>query len=118
MSKAFENALAAVSVPWRQREGTALGEAYSPALKGWAVVAEGKDTAELSGRDVAALIVGTMNWKKENNDVFDELTAALEACLDCERLDFTAEHDAEVALRKAGNPAGGGERSIQHLAIR
>ena len=40
--------------------------------------------------------------RKENNDVFDELTAALEACLDCEGLDFTAEHDAEVALRKAG----------------
>ncbi len=31
-----------VSVPpWRQHEGTAYIETYSPALKGWAVVAEG-----------------------------------------------------------------------------
>jgi hypothetical protein len=97
--------LAAVSVAWRQREGTALVEAYSPGLKGWAVVAEGRDTPELTARDVAGLIVGAMNWKKENDDVFDELTAALEACLDCDGLDFTAEHAAEVALRKAGKRA-------------
>jgi hypothetical protein len=102
MSNAFETALAVVTVPWRQRQGSALVEAYSPALKGWAVVAEGKDTAELSGQDVAALIVGAVNSGKDNEDVRAELIAALETCLDCEGLDFAAEHDAEVALRKAG----------------
>ena len=62
-SKAFEAALATIAVPWRQREGTPLIEAYVPALCGWAVVAEGKDTAELSGQDVAALIVAAMNGR-------------------------------------------------------
>jgi hypothetical protein len=32
----------------------------------------------------AGLIVGAVNSKKENDDVFDELVAALEICLDCE----------------------------------
>jgi hypothetical protein len=102
MSKAFETALAVVPAPWRQRQGSALVEAYSPALKSWAVVAEGKDIADLSGRDVAALIVDAVNGRKSNEEVREELVAALEACLDCDGLDFTAEHDAEVALRKAG----------------
>ena len=105
MSNTFETALAVVAVPWRQRQGSALVEAYSPALKGWAVVAEGKDTAEF-GPDVAALIVGAVNSGKDNEDVRAELVAALETCLECEGLDFAAEHDAEVALRKAGSRKG------------
>jgi hypothetical protein len=59
MSKAMHAALAAIAVPWRQREGTALVEAYSPKLQGWAVVAEGRDTPELKARDIAAMMART-----------------------------------------------------------
>jgi hypothetical protein len=49
-------------VPWRQREGTALVEADSPAPQGWAVVAEGKDTAELSVKQWSRIDSGA--WPK------------------------------------------------------
>jgi hypothetical protein len=39
---------------------------------------------EIGGDGRAGLIVGAVNSKKENDDVFDELVAALEICLGCE----------------------------------
>jgi hypothetical protein len=38
---------------------------------------------EIGGDGRAGLIVGAVNSKKANDDVFDELVAALEICLDC-----------------------------------
>jgi hypothetical protein len=104
MSKALEAALASIAVPWRRRRGSAMVEAYSPALNGWAVVAEGRDTAELTAKDVAALIVKAVNGNRHDEELITELVGALTTCLDCPngRLDFSAEQEAEAALHKAG----------------
>jgi hypothetical protein len=84
-----------------KREGSALVEAYSPTLGGWAVVAEARDTPELTGQDIAALIIRAVNGDKESEKVITELMAALDTCLDCDGLDWAAEHDAEIALERA-----------------
>jgi hypothetical protein len=103
MSSPMEIALGAISLAWRHREGSPFVEAYSPALKGWAIVAEGKDTAELLAHDVAALIASAVNGNREDEELIEELAAALQACLGYDgRLDFSAEMDADQALRKAG----------------
>ncbi|MGA8616338.1 MAG: hypothetical protein WB760_32515, partial [Xanthobacteraceae bacterium] len=104
MSKALETALAAVSVSWRQRKGSAFVEAYSPTLKAWAIVAEGKDTPEWTGRDIAALVVNAVNGNQRNEAIITELVGALETCLECDdgKLDFSAEQEAEAALHMAG----------------
>lgn len=101
MSNALQKALSYVPIPWRRRGNTALIEGYFPALGNWVVMAEAHDTPQLSASDVAKLIVGAIN-RKEQNDVFDELVAALKLCLECDGLSWEAEHDAEIALRRAG----------------
>ena len=104
MSESLETALASIAVPWRQRQGSALVEAYSLKLNGWTLVAEAKDTPEWKGKDVAALIVSAVNGNQQNEVVITELVGALESCLECEdgKLDWSAEHDAECALYMAG----------------
>jgi hypothetical protein len=101
MSKAMDAALAAIAVPWRQREGTAMVEAYSPKLQGWAVVAEGRDTPELKARDIAALIISAISGSGHDEKLIGELTRSLEVCLNGE-MDFSAEQEADAALRMAG----------------
>lgn len=101
MSPALETALAVVSMAWRQREGSALVEAYSPTLRGWTVVAEARATPELTAQDIAALIIRAVNGDKESEKVITELMGALETCLDCDGLNWAAEHDAEIVLERA-----------------
>lgn len=104
MSKAFETAFAAVAVSWRQKGKSALVEAYSPKLMGWTIVAQCKDTPELNAEDIAALIAAAVNGNKKNEEVITELVGALETCLECDgKLDFSAEQEADAALRAAGD---------------
>ena len=103
MSKTFEAALATVSVAWRQKGKSALVEAYSTKLMAWTIVARCEDTPELNGADIAALIVGAVNGNEKNEEVITELVGALETCLECDgKLDFSAEQEADAALRRAG----------------
>jgi len=106
MSKAFESALAAIAVPWRQKGKSALVEAYSPKLMGWTIVAECEDTPEMNAEDIAALIAAAVNGNQKNEEVITELVGALETCLECDgKLDFSAEQEADAALRAAGERA-------------
>lgn len=103
MSKSFDAALATVSVAWRQRGKSALVEAYSPKLMGCAVVAQCEDTPEMNAEDIAALIAAAVNGNQKNEEVITELVGALETCLECDgKLDFSAEQEADAALRAAG----------------
>ncbi len=101
MSKAMDAALAAIAVPWRNRDGSPFVEAYSPKLQGWAIVAEGKDTPELQAHDVAAMIVSAISGNARDEKLIGELTRSLEVCLNGE-MDFSTEQEADAALRMAG----------------
>lgn len=88
--------------PWRVHEGSALIEAYNPALGGWAVVAEGRDSPELAAKAVGAFIVKAVNGGDRREKVIGELIAALELCLECGGLTWAAEQAADVAMKRAG----------------
>lgn len=89
--------------PWRVREGSALIEVYNPALEGWAVVAEGRDSPELAAKAVGAFIVKAVNGGDRREKVIGELVAALELCLECGGLTWAAEQAADVAMKRAGD---------------
>ena len=76
-------------------------EAYIMATGKREVIAEAVPTAGNTAEEVAEFIVRTVNDIEKRELLINEMLSALEICLECEGLNWSAEHDAEVAERHA-----------------
>lgn len=76
-------------------------EAYVEAAGDWEIIAEVRQTAHVAAEATANFIIRVVNDYEKTQHLINEMTAALENCLECEGLNWSAEHDAEVALRRA-----------------
>jgi hypothetical protein len=90
------------SAPWAADDvgNGARIQAYIESLGEWKVVAETKNARPVNATKIAEQIVRAINDAERSRSLLAEMAAALEACLDCSGLDFTAEHDGEVTLKK------------------
>ena len=106
MSKTFDAALPLSRLPGGKRASRRL---WKPtARSSWAgrLSPECEDTPEMNAEDIAALIAAAVNGNQKNEEVITELVGALETCLECDgKLDFSAEQEADAALRAAGERA-------------
>jgi hypothetical protein len=82
-------------------DGKSLIQAHSLATGQRETILEALPTAEHSAQEIAELIVQAVNAHATRERLIEEMTAALEICLECETLDWAAEHDAEIVLRRA-----------------
>lgn len=64
----------------------------------WFPVAEIRASADVNPRATARFLAACVNSHATQQRLISELTAVLETCLDCQGLDWAAEHDAEVVL--------------------
>lgn len=89
--------------PWScsVRDGTWQLDAYSIVSGKREVVAQTFSSAGFSAEAVAGFILRAINNITKRESLIDEMEAALEICLECEGLTWSAEHDAEIALRHA-----------------
>ena len=90
--------------PWSSvfRNGQWEIEAYSMASGKRETIATICSTQGFSPDRLASFIVQAVNNVERQECLINELSLALEMCLECEgKLDWSAEHDAEVALRHA-----------------
>jgi Fe-S oxidoreductase len=58
-------------------------------------------TAGLSAEELANFIVRVVNDYEAAQILIDNMIAALETCLQCKALDWSAEHDIDITLRRA-----------------
>lgn len=93
--------------PWSciHQSGKSQIEAYVAASGRREVIAETLPTPGSSAEAVAEFIVRAINDIDKREHLINEMEAALEICLECEGLNWSAEHDAEVALRHAKSRA-------------
>jgi hypothetical protein len=90
--------------PWScvHRDEKSEIEAYVMATGKREIIAETRATFGSTAEAVAEFIVRAVNDIDKREHLINEMTAALEMCLECEGpLDWSAEHDAEVSLRHA-----------------
>jgi hypothetical protein len=91
--------------PWscqHEQEKSSL-KVYNRSIKQYETIAETHPTTDCSAEIAAEFIVKTINNLENREKLIDEMRAALEICLECEGLNWAAEHDAEIALRLAKN---------------
>lgn len=101
--KKTKTKLAYTIEPWScvHRSGRSQIEAYVMAAGKRAIVAETFATAGHTAETLAEFIVLAVNSLAGRENLIDEMEAALEICLECGGLNWSAEHDAELALRHA-----------------
>ena len=91
-----------LSAPWSYQHhdvGSHI-HAYIEGLGEWVVVAETQQAGPVNAAKIAEQIVSAVNVSDRYRTLLAEMAAAIDACLDCDGLDFTAEHDGEVTLAK------------------
>jgi hypothetical protein len=76
-------------------------EAYIEAFGPRKIVVEVRSAAGVEARAVTRFIVEAVNGYARTRQLAGEMMAALETCLEGESLSWSAEHDAEVVLRRA-----------------
>jgi hypothetical protein len=75
--------------------------AYLPSTGKHEVIADICDGAGIDAEVLAGLIARAVNRFEKNNDVIEQMTAAIELCLTCaECLSWEAEHDAQAILKR------------------
>jgi hypothetical protein len=76
MSKAFEAALACIAVPWRLMRDVGARRGLQP--KAWWLGDRGRGARhpELTGREIAGLIVASMTVKDDNTEIITELVGS------------------------------------------
>lgn len=89
--------------PWTRvcRNGKWEIEAFSPATGKKEVIAEIRPNCGFSPDRLAEFVVATVNALENREQLIRQMSVALEMCLERDNLDWSAEHDAEVALRRA-----------------
>lgn len=93
---------AAATTPWacrRQKDGAAI-DAYIEGLGEWATVATTVPVATLDPQAVAEQIIRAVNAYENDQELLNEMAAALELCLACDGISWEAEHDAEITLNR------------------
>jgi hypothetical protein len=83
--------------------GKSRVEAYNAATGKRETVLETFPTDSMSAEAIAEFIATAVNNFDKREHLIEEMQAALEICLECDGLDWAAEHDADAALRRAGN---------------
>jgi hypothetical protein len=93
--------------PWScvHQEGKSQIEAYVMATGRREVLAEILPTSGHSAEQMAEFIVKAVNGLEHRECLINEMKAALEICLESEGLNWAAEHDAEIVLRRANSRA-------------
>ncbi|HEU0118287.1 MAG TPA: hypothetical protein VFR09_06605 [Alphaproteobacteria bacterium] len=91
------------SSPWTcvHQPNKSLIEAYIQRAGNWATIAEVPASPHCNPREVAEFIIRAVNVYERNRGLMSEMAAALDICLETEKLSWAAEHDADVALRRA-----------------
>lgn len=91
------------ALPWscQHFRTRSVVRARRDAASPWLPVAEIRASAEVNPRATARFITACVNSHAPQQGLIDELVKVLETCLEQDRLGWTAEHDAEVVLRRA-----------------
>jgi hypothetical protein len=76
-------------------------EAYVAAAGDWQTIADVRQTAGSSAEEMANFIAHVVNNHDKLIDLLDDMISALEACLACKGLEWSAEYDADIILRRA-----------------
>lgn len=93
--------------PWscEHEDGKSRVEAYNAATGQRETVLETYATSGHSAEAIAEFITQAVNNFDKREQLINEMQAALEICLECDGLNWAAEHDADVALRRANSRA-------------
>lgn len=76
-------------------------EAYLMAAGDWQTVAEVRQSANLSAEEMANYIANVVNDHDKLMNILDDMITALETCLDSKGLDWSAENEVDIVLRRA-----------------
>jgi hypothetical protein len=60
-----------------------------------------RHTAGFTAEALATFIIGVVNDYEATQSLIDDMIGALETCLECKALDWSAEHDVDIVLRRA-----------------
>lgn len=76
-------------------------EAYLPSTGGHEIIADIHDTKGVDAEVVAGLMARAVNSYEKNHDMIEQMTAALELCLECDDcLSWEAEHEAQALVKR------------------
>ena len=77
-------------------------EAYLPSTGEHEIIADIHDSKGVDAEVLAGLIARAINSFEKNHDMVEQMTAALELCLECDEcLTWEAEHEAQALLNRA-----------------
>ena len=66
----------------------------------WLTIVTIENHAAIEPARIAEQIIRAVNHEETFRALLDDMAIALESCLACDRLDFTAEHDGEITLSR------------------
>jgi hypothetical protein len=91
------------AAPWSavRRSGKAVIEGFVDQTKQWERVADIEASPHVDRRAAADFIVRAVMDYAINRALIMHMAEALEDCLECDGLTWSAEHDAEIMVRRA-----------------
>jgi hypothetical protein len=91
--------------PWscNHQPGKSQIAAYNKEIGQRVIIAETCETPGLTAEGMAEFIIASINSLEKRENLIDQMESALEICLECGGLNWAAEHDAEIVLRRARN---------------
>lgn len=89
--------------PWscRHYEDRSDIEAHNESLNGRAIIATFNHAPGVDAKAMADFIVKLVNGHDKTEHLIEEMISALEICLESKNIGWSAEHDAELALKLA-----------------
>lgn len=90
------------NIPWACHHSTTGSniDAYIETCNEWMTVATSSLNDKFDAQAIAEHIVSTINNQEDYLQIMEEMASALEACLENERLGWSAEHDGEIILNR------------------
>lgn len=108
ISKPMQAALDAVSTmprhaptPWRLSNDGRTIEARPQEGGAWQPIVTLRATKHLDPKANGAFILCAVSDYQKATDMIEAMLSALETCLECERLGFSAEHEAQLCVDRA-----------------
>lgn len=74
-------------------------EAHCNALNGRTIIGTFNHAPGIDAKATADFIVGLVNNQDKTEHLINEMTSALEICLESNSISWAAEHDADIALK-------------------
>jgi hypothetical protein len=93
------------TMPWSCNHHPTFSEieAYVPITGNFEIIADIHDSRGVDAEVVAGLIARSVNRLEKNENLIEQMSCAIELCLECrECLSWEAEHDAQAVLKKVG----------------